>query len=168
MDNSATILLADDNPDDVVLVRMAFKKTGIINPLMVVSDGARAIQYLKGEGEYADRQKFPFPQALLLDLKMPNMGGLGVLAWLRTWPLGKHLPVIVLTHSCYDSDVTQAYKLGANSFLVKPADFHQFTMAITQMADHWLRGTEIPGAYPFIPPPHPSPEKSLPGPAREG
>jgi CheY-like chemotaxis protein len=167
MDTSATILVADDNPDDVLLVRMAFKKAGVTSPLTTVSDGAQVVQYLKGEGIYADREKFPFPQALLLDLKMPNMGGLEVLAWLRHWPPGKNLPVIVLTHSCYDSDITQAYKLGANSFLVKPTDFHEFTAAIAQMADHWLRGTKIPEAFPFIPPPRPSPELSPPGSAPE-
>ena len=68
-----------------------------------------------------------------------------------------------LTHSCYDSDITQAYKLGASSFLVKPTDFHEFTTAIAQMADHWLRGAKIPQAFPFIPPPDQSPEKKLPG-----
>jgi CheY-like chemotaxis protein len=159
MENSATILVADDNPDDVQLLRMAFKKAGILSPLMVVSDGAQALQYLKGESIYADREKFPFPQALLLDLKMPNMDGLEVLAWVRNWPPGKNLPVIVLTHSCYDSDITQAYKLGASSFLVKPADFHEFTAAIAQMADHWFRGAKIPEAFPFIPPPQPAPKK---------
>jgi CheY-like chemotaxis protein len=127
---------------------------------MMVSDGNQALQYLKGDGIYADRNKFPFPQALLLDLKMPGMGGLEVLSWLRQWPPGKELIVVVLTSSCYDTDVTQAYRLGANSFLVKPTDFHQFTAAISQMADCWLRGARMPETSPFVPRPRLSAETS--------
>lgn len=153
MDNSGTILVADDNPDDALFVRMAFKKAGLATPLMMVSDGKQALQYLKGEGIYADRNKFPFPQALLLDLKMPGMGGLEVLSWLREWLPGKDLAVVVLTSSCYDADVAQAYRLGAHSFLLKPTDFHQFTAAISQMADCWSRGARMPEAFPFVPPP---------------
>ncbi len=153
MDERGVILVADDNPDDALLVKMAFKKAGLTTPLMMVSDGHQALQYLQGHGIYADRAKFPFPQALLLDLKMPGMGGLEVLSWLRQWPPGKDLTVIVLTSSCYDADITQAYRLGASSFLVKPTDFHQFTAAISQMADCWLHGARLPESFPFVPPP---------------
>ncbi len=153
MDDTCIILIADDNPDDVLLVQMAFKKAGIGCTLMVVSNGAEAAQYLKGEGPYADRQRFSTPHALLLDLKMPVMGGLELLAWVRSWPQGKNLPIIVLTNSCYDSDITAAYRLGANSFLVKPTDFQEFTFAVTQMADYWLHGGKVPHGSPFIPPP---------------
>jgi CheY-like chemotaxis protein len=153
MDETGVILVAEDNPDDALLLRMAFGKAGLATPLRLVSDGHQALEYLKGEGVYADRAEFPFPQALLLDLKMPGMGGLEVLEWLRQWPAGKDLPVIVLTSSCYDADITQAYRLGANSFLVKPTDFPQFTAAISQMADCWLRGASMPAAFPFVPRP---------------
>jgi CheY-like chemotaxis protein len=118
-----TVLLVDDSPDDVFLVGRAFRQVGIPNPLVVVGDGDQAIQYLKGEGIYADREQFPIPVLVLLDLNTPRVTGFEVLTWLRQDPDFRHLPVIVLTASTYSPDVTRAYQLGANSFLTKPTDF---------------------------------------------
>jgi len=141
---SETILLADDDPDDVLLFRMALNQAGFQNPLFVVSDGQEAIQYLSGDGIYADRARFPVPQLLLLDLKMPQMSGFDVLAWLRERPEWKGLPVVILTSSCYEPDVRHAYELGANSFLTKPSDFQGFVGTVKQMARFWLSKAALP------------------------
>ena len=110
-----TILLVEDNPDDVFLVGMAFKKLGKTNPLVVVRDGEQAVQYFQGEGGYSDREQFPIPQLILLDLDIPGMNGFQVLTWLRQESEFRHLPMIILTISTYSPDVRRAYQLGANS-----------------------------------------------------
>ena len=155
MANNGTILLAEDSADDVLLIRMAFKKAGFSNPIQVVSDGEKAIQYLRGEGPYADRNQFPVPQILLLDLKMPLLNGFDVLAWIRQRAEWKCLPIIVITTSFYGPDIDQAYELGANSFLTKPAHFDEFVATIKQMGHFWLGHTILPAPGPFVPPPQP-------------
>ena len=155
MANDGTILLAEDSPDDVLLIRMAFKRAGFLNPMHVVTDGEKAIQYLKGEGIYADREQYPVPQILLLDLKMPRMNGFDVLAWIRQRPEWKCLPVIVITTSFYGPDIEQAYESGANSFLTKPAQFDEFVATVKQMGNFWLGHTILPAPGPFVPPPEP-------------
>jgi CheY-like chemotaxis protein len=155
--NSGTILLADDSADDVLLIRMAFKRAGFANPIVVVPDGEQAIQYLKGEGPYADRERFPIPQILLLDLKMPKLNGFDVLSWIRQRPEWKCLPIIVITTSFYGPDIEQAYDLGANSFLTKPAHFDEFVATVKQMGTFWLGHTILPAPGPFVPPPQSEP-----------
>jgi CheY-like chemotaxis protein len=149
---SEIILLADDDADDVILVRKALNEAGFENPLFVVCDGQEAIQYLSGEGLYADRAQFPFPQLLLLDLKMPQMTGFEVLTWLRQRPEWNGLPVVILTGSCYEPDVKHAYELGANSFLTKPSDFSTFVGTVKQMAHFWLGKARLPQTKPMLPP----------------
>ncbi len=151
--NKGTILLADDNADDVLLVRMAFKRAGFENQILSVMDGEQVLQYLKAEGPYADRARFPVPELVLLDLKMPRMDGFDVLEWVRQRPEWKCLPIIVFTTSFYGPDVKRAYDLGANSFLTKPADFHEFVSAVKQLGDFWLRETVLPQPGPFVPAP---------------
>jgi CheY-like chemotaxis protein len=117
------ILLVDDNPHDVVLLRLAFRRVGIIHPIKLVKNGLEAIRYLKGEDIYADRQQYPPPTLMLLDINMPSTSGFDVLRWVREQPWLQHLAVVVLTGSNESHDIEKAYELGADSYLVKPARF---------------------------------------------
>ena len=153
MANEGTILLAEDDANHVLLFSRAFKKAGFANPLRVVVDGEEAIDYLKGQGKYADREQFPAPQILVLDLKMPRVGGLEVIHWVRQQPAMKHLPIIVLTTSSQDWEVTLAYRAGANSFLVKAMDVERFIQQIKELGEYWLTGqSEVPRVPPAEPP----------------
>jgi CheY-like chemotaxis protein len=138
------ILLAEDDEDDILLVRRAFKDLGILNPLHVVRDGDEAIAYLKGVGEYSNRAEYPLPSLLLLDLKMPRIDGFEVLQWIRSEPNLRPLRVIVLTSSGQMQDVNEAYHLGANSFLVKPQDFSNFITLLNSLQSYWLRRDQSP------------------------
>jgi CheY-like chemotaxis protein len=119
------ILLAEDNSDDVVLLEHAFKKAGVTSPLTAVTDGLEALDYLKGEGAFADRAAYPFPDVLLLDLNMPRKNGFEVLAWVRRDASCCRLMVHILTASPRESDAERAYALGANSYVVKPSRFDE-------------------------------------------
>ena len=125
------ILLVDDNPHDVVLLRLAFRRVGIIDPIKLVKDGAEAMLYLTGEGIYADRHAYPKPTLMLLDLNMPQTSGFDVLRWVREQPLLKDLKIVVMTGSKENEDVQRAYNLGADSYLVKPSKFSDL-IVITQ------------------------------------
>jgi CheY-like chemotaxis protein len=117
-----TILLVEDDSNDVLLLQRAFRRAGLTHALQVVSDGDQAVSYLGGEGDYSDRAKHPLPALILLDLKLPRRSGLEVLEWLRGQPAEiKGLPVIVLTSSRLSEDVDRAYGLGANSYMAKPS-----------------------------------------------
>ena len=153
MENAGAILVAEDNGDDVLLIRMAFQKAGLTNPMAIVSNGEEVVHYLKGEGIYSDRKKYPIPSILLLDLKMPRMTGFEVLSWIKQQPEWRSLPVIVLTMSAYGPDVKQAYQMGANSFLTKPTEFNAFVETVKQLATFWLRGCTLPDPPPAAPPP---------------
>src|SRR5437660_5264305 len=124
--DQSVILLVEDREDDVVLIRRAFDKAKVINPIQVVSNGEEAIWYLKGEGKYANRAEYPLPDLVLLDLKMPRVDGFEVLRWIRQQPGLSSVRVVVLTSSDQMRDVNEAYQLGANSFLVKPLEFERF------------------------------------------
>src|SRR4051794_11741759 len=115
MPEHSVILLVEDRDDDVVLIRKAFEKAGLTNPFQVARDGVEAISYLSGEGKFANREEFPLPWLVLLDLKMPRVGGFEVLRWIRSQPTLSRMIVLVLTSSEYIKDVQEAYKLGANS-----------------------------------------------------
>src|SRR5678815_4087568 len=106
----SAILLVDDNPHDVVLLRLAFRRVGIIDPIKLVNDGAEAVRYLKGEGSYADRHTYPRPTLMLLDLKVPQTSGFEVLQWVRAQPSLKGLVVVVMTGSKQSEDVARAYQ----------------------------------------------------------
>jgi CheY-like chemotaxis protein len=138
------LLLAEDNANDVLLIRLAFKKADFPNPVFVVHDGLEVIQYLKGDGQYADRGRYPMPGLLLLDINMPKLTGFDVLSWIRRQPEHASLPVIVLTTSYYGPEINRAYELGANSFITKPADLREFVSIVTQMAEYWLGVTRLP------------------------
>jgi CheY-like chemotaxis protein len=136
--NGSTILLVEDSPDDVLLVRRAFQKAGIENPIVAVENGDDALAYLDGTGLYADRQKYPLPTLMLLDLKLPRRSGLEVLAWVRRHSGIKRLPVIVLTSSRDEDDINRAYDLGANSYLVKPVAFDDLLRLVRSLEGYWL------------------------------
>lgn len=122
MNQNEIFLLIDDSENDVMLARNAFAKANVPNPLQSVNSGEEALLYLSGEGKFADRQQFPMPTVVLLDLKMPDKSGFEVLEWVRSQHSLRDLCVIVLTGLEKISDVDRAYKLGATSFLVKPLD----------------------------------------------
>jgi len=141
------ILLVEDREDDVFLVRRAFEKAYLLNPLQVVRNGEEAVAYLKGEGTYANRAGYPLPSLILLDLKLPGMDGFDVLRWIRQEPNFGSLPVIVLTSSEQIRDVNRAYQLGANSFLVKPTDFQNFIDLGRAIGGYWMRFSKAPEVY---------------------
>ena len=144
MRENALILLVEDRADDVVIILRSFDKAGIKNPIQVLSDGEEAIAYLSGSGKYSNRQEYPLPELILLDLKMPKVDGFEVLKWTRTHPEVSRLRVVVLTSSDDIRDVNLAYKLGANSFLVKPMDFNHYVEMGTFIADNWFLWGEKP------------------------
>lgn len=125
------ILLVDDNPHDVVLLRLAFRRVGIIDPIKLVKGGAEAVRYLKGEGIFADRHAYPAPTLMLLDLRMPQTSGFDVLQWIRAQTSLQHLTVVVMSNSKDSDDVKRAYELGAHSYLYKPTKFSDL-VKITQ------------------------------------
>jgi CheY-like chemotaxis protein len=138
------ILLAEDSDDDVFLMERAYKKAKLTNPLKVVSDGEQTLAYLRGEGVYADRDQYPFPGLLLLDIKMPRMNGLEVLSAIRQDPRLRRLVVIVLTASNLDQDVNRAFDLQANSYLVKPLDTDGMVETLDKVRGYWLRINQYP------------------------
>src|SRR5438093_7267867 len=144
MFNNETILLVEDDPNDVVLIQRAFQKAGLRNTLKAVRDGDQAIDYLSGRGIYADRERFPLPFLLLLDLRMPGIDGFEVLQWARKEPQLKRLLIVVLTSSNLQSDVDRAYELGANSYLVKPVGFGEMVDMIQRFEVYWLEINRTP------------------------
>ncbi|NHJ87270.1 MAG: response regulator [Asgard group archaeon] len=132
------ILLAEDNPDDVLLTQRAFQKSNILNELIVVKDGREALDFLLCEGNYTNRDCSIMPELILLDLKMPKLDGLEVLKQIREDKKTKHLPVVILTTSKEESDMIASYCLGANSYITKPVDFNQFVSAVEQLGLYWL------------------------------
>ncbi len=132
------ILLAEDNPDDVLLTQRAFKKSNVANELIVVNDGQETLDYLFAEGKYEGRDTSIMPEVILLDIKMPRLDGLEVLKRIREDLRTKHLPVVILTTSKEEKDIVQSYCLGANSYISKPVDFDQFVEAVKQLGLYWL------------------------------
>jgi CheY-like chemotaxis protein len=133
-----TILLAEDDPNDAKLIRRALVKARCANPLQTVSDGEQAIAYLSGTAPYEDRQQHPLPILLLLDLKMPKKNGFDVLHWIRSQPILKRLPVVVLTSSSVPQDVNKAYEAGSNSYLVKPVDSEALVDMLKTIELYWI------------------------------
>ena len=127
---SGKIMLVEDNPDDVLLTQRALKRANIANEVVVMQDGVEALEYLRGEGEK--------PVVILLDLKMPRMGGLELLKAIRAIDELKLLPVVVLTSSQEEQDIVESYSLGANSYIRKPVDFDQFVKAVQTLGLYWL------------------------------
>jgi len=147
MPDLTVILLVEDRQDDVFLIRTALEKGRVFNPIQAVQDGEEAIAYLMGEGKFANREEFPLPGLILLDLKMPRMDGFELLKWIRQQPGLQAVRVIVLTSSDHIPDVNLAYQLGANSFLLKPMDFEQFVATGEIIRDYWLRTDKAPETF---------------------
>ena len=132
------ILLVEDNPDDVELTRIAFAEAKIANDLVVVSDGAQALDFLFARGEYAHRDPADLPSIVLLDLNLPKVDGREVLQAIRASEATRNLPVVVLTTSAEPFDVEASYALGVNSYIQKPVDFERFVWAVKQVGLYWL------------------------------
>ncbi len=139
-----TILLIEDDPNDVILIQRAFKKANLLTPIQVVEDGETALDYLMGKGIFKDRERYPLPDLILLDLKLPRKSGLEVLAWLREQPNLKRLPVVILTASKEAKDINRAYDLGANSYLVKPVSFDALLNMVKTLGLYWMILNEKP------------------------
>jgi CheY-like chemotaxis protein len=144
MPNSRTILLVDDSKDDRVLLKRAFFKAGILNPVQEVNTGNEAIQYLRGDGVYQDRVEYPFPGIVLLDLNMPGIDGFGVLEWMRGKMTVQGVLVIVLSRHDETKQINRAYALGANSFLTKPGPAEELEGLIISFRDYWLMRNKPP------------------------
>lgn len=135
---SRPILLVEDDENDVTFMKMAFKKVGVTDPVKVAAHGQEALDYLQGTGKFAKREDFPLPCLVLLDLKLPYVMGLGVLKWIREQPELESTVVIVLSASSENRDIETAYQLGANAYLVKPADLDKLYLMVKAIKDFWL------------------------------
>lgn len=138
MDNCVLILLVEDNRMDVELMLDVFKEVRLMNPVHVAPNGEEALDYLFGRGKYADRETYPLPRLVLLDLKLPGIDGFEILRQIKTAPVLKRLPVIILTSSKEDGDRILSYDRGANSYLVKPVSFEGFLEVVRQIKGYWL------------------------------
>jgi CheY-like chemotaxis protein len=133
-----TLLVAEDSSGDAFLLQQALSKAGIRVSAHFVKDGQEALDYLQGLNLFADRSTYPLPTLLLTDLKMPRMDGFDVLAWLRQQPGLRRLPAVVFSSSALPEDVSRAYDLGANSYLVKPMDFKDWKTVVKALESYWL------------------------------
>ncbi|MGD0261451.1 MAG: response regulator [Verrucomicrobiota bacterium] len=140
-----TVLYVEDNAEDFALLKLASRKCGTPFSLQHAEDGEKAVAYLSGAGDYADREEHPFPDLVLLDLKMPRRDGFEVLQWIRTNPGTTSLPVVVLAGSSFRADIRRALELGANSYAAKPGKFEELQVLIDQIADVWLAREKAPG-----------------------
>jgi CheY-like chemotaxis protein len=138
------LLHVEDDPNDVLLLQRAFRKANAALTINAVTDGDKAVAYLSGAEEYADREKYPLPAVVLLDLKMPRKSGLEVLQWIRANEKVRRLIVIVFTSSKHDDDVNKAYDIGANSYLVKPVGFDMLVDVAKMIQQYWINTNERP------------------------
>jgi CheY-like chemotaxis protein len=140
-----TVLYVEDSADDFKLLELASRKCGTPFSLQRAADGEQAIAYLNGTSAFADREQYPFPDLVLLDLKLPRLDGFELLQWIRSATLTRSLPVVVLAGSSFRADVRRALELGANSYAVKPATFEELQVLVDQTADVWLAREKVPG-----------------------
>jgi len=140
-----TILLVEDNPDDVKLTLHAFENCGIVNRILVVNDGVSALDYLLGTGAQAGRNPNDQPAVVLLDLKLPKLDGIDVLNRMRKDERTRGIPVVVLTSSSEEEDMVRSYRSGANSYVRKPVVFAEFAKVVSQLGLYWLLLNEVPG-----------------------
>ena len=135
MNMTGTVLLVENNADDARLAQLAFERAQVRFALMIVADGSEAMDYLKGRGRYSDRERFPFPKYIFLDLGMPGLSGFEMLEQLRGDPELQNVPITILSGSNHSPDVKRALELGAKSFLEKPSDLRKFSEAIKEMVN---------------------------------
>ncbi len=136
------ILLVEDDENDVLFMKMALDGAGLQHPLIVVSDGQQALEYLGGSGKYSNRKKFPLPYLLLLDLKLPHVMGLDILKWLRERPEFASTIAIVVSASANPNDVETAYRLGAKAYIVKPPSFDALQVTAKAIKDFWFTANQ--------------------------
>jgi len=136
--NAVDVLLVEDNPQDVELTIRALKKHNLANRLYTVEDGASALDFLFNRGKYAQRESSQNPRVVLLDLKLPKLNGLEVLRAIREDKRTRTIPVVIVTSSGEDPDIQAAYKLGANSYVVKPVNFDAFMESMSNLGFYWL------------------------------
>lgn len=144
MSLAPTILVVEDDPNDALLLERAFRKARLANPLQLVADGDAAVAYLSGAETYGDREKYPLPALVLLDLKLPRRSGHEVLEWIRGQPGLRRLPVVALTSSRESRDVERAYDLGVNSYLVKPVGFDALLEMVQALNLYWVLLNQAP------------------------
>jgi two-component system response regulator len=144
MENAPLILLVDDDANDEELARIALERAQIPHRLVVARDGADALDWLFKRGEYAGRAEEPSPRLILLDLKLPRVNGLEVLEQLRRDVRTKAVPVVVFTSSLEQNDVSDSYRLGANAYIRKPVDFHEYKALIVDVGGFWIRRNQTP------------------------
>jgi CheY-like chemotaxis protein len=132
------VLIVDDDENDIVFLRYAFERAQIANPIQILRDGIEAIDYLRGEGRYSSRQKYPLPCLMLLDLKMPRCDGFDVLAWRQREAELQYFPVVVFTSSSQDRDIQRAMELGATAYAVKPAQLEYLVAMARELQSKWL------------------------------
>jgi CheY-like chemotaxis protein len=140
--NNPVLLHVEDDPNDVLLLQRAFKKANVPISIQSVNDGDKAVAYLSGAETFGDREKFPLPALVLLDLKMPRKSGLEVLAWIRGQEKLRRVLVVIFTSSKHDEDINRAYDLGANSYLVKPVGFDMLVDLAKLLHQYWLTTNE--------------------------
>lgn len=138
MEKKVVILLVEDNRMDIELTLDAFNEVKLNNEIKIVTTGEEALSYLMGEKDYKDRTKYPLPHIILLDLKLPGISGIEVLKRIKSTPIIKRIPVVVLTSSKDEGDLILSYDYGANSYLVKPISFNEFIKVIKTLGDYWL------------------------------
>ncbi|PYS30592.1 MAG: two-component system response regulator [Acidobacteria bacterium] len=138
------ILLVEDNPNDVELTLRALQKQNLANKVFVVRDGAEALEFLFATGVYAERKIDDHPKVILLDLKLPKVDGIEVLRKIKTDPRTKNTPVVMLTSSQEERDVMESYRLGVNSYIVKPVDFSNFVHAVSELGMYWGILNKVP------------------------
>jgi CheY-like chemotaxis protein len=135
--NQITVLLVEDDLNDIFLVKRAFKRANLTNPLQIVTDGVEAVQYMIGEGKYTDRKLHPMPHLIVMDLKLPRKTGLEVLEWLKKDGFLRRIPVVIVSSSDLAADVNRAYELGANAYMVKPVDFQSVENLFQSIVRYW-------------------------------
>ena len=142
--NNFSIVIIEDNPDDSGLMLRALKKNNVANNHILLEDGEQALDYLLCRGQYKNYKSNNLPKVIFLDLKLPKVSGLEVLKELKSYEKTKKIPVVIVTSSKEDPDIEKAYAFGANSYIVKPVDFDQFSKTISEIGLYWLVVNECP------------------------
>jgi CheY-like chemotaxis protein len=132
-----TVLLVEDDLNDIFLVKRAFKMARLITPLQVVTDGADAVSYLRGEGKYTDREAYPLPKLIVMDIKMPRLNGFEVLEWIKHDGPLRRIPIVIVSSSNNPTDINRAYELGANAYMVKPVDYRAVERLFETITHYW-------------------------------
>ena len=143
--NEVEILLVEDNPNDAELTLRALKKHNLANNVYVVKDGAEALEFIFATGAYADRDINNSPKVILLDLKLPKVSGLEVLRKIKSDERTKVIPVVVLTSSREEKDIVESYRVGVNSYIVKPVNFEKFADSVSKLGLYWMLLNKLPG-----------------------